>query len=149
MVEVVARHPWLGVVRWFGSGELLARIEIDPSVRSARANGRTDAEVLIAADPGVSGDALTALLDLAARRVQGVLAALEQVKADALACVPAAWREHFEAAGPVALVQLLFVEGFWLDRGGAMRVAFDFGDLDLLVVQLDEHGRGIEARVVG
>ena len=71
-------HPWLGTIRRHGHGQLIARIEIAPTIRPARNNGETDAEVLI--EEACAAADLLALADHAASRVQAALAALDEIR---------------------------------------------------------------------
>ena len=147
MAEVDVQHPWLGTVRHHGEGRMLASIEIDPAVRPARMNGQTDAEVLITVEPGLSGPALDAVLEMSAERIRIALADLDGIKVFALAHAPGSWRRHYEAVEGPPLEERLFLEGFAVTSPVEMEVAFDFGDLDMLVVRLDARGRGRDVRI--
>lgn len=50
-VQPAITDPWLGELRPHGADALIADIDIDTSVRRARINGQTDAEVLITTPP--------------------------------------------------------------------------------------------------
>jgi hypothetical protein len=148
MAEVVVQHPWLGTVRRHGEDQMLASIEIDPAIRPARMNGQTDAEVLITAEPGLSGPALDTVLETSAERIRAALADLDGIKVFALAHAPDGWRRHYGAIAGPPLEERLFLEGFAVVSPVEMEVDFDFGDLDMLSVRLDVRGRGRDVRIV-
>lgn len=139
---VIARHSWLGEVRRYGEDQLLAAIDIDPAVRPARLNGGTDAEVLIAAAPALSGSALDAVLAQAAEGIQTALANLDSIKSFALQHAPSDLHYDYPEVAETPLEERLFLEGFRVTSSAEMEVSFDFGDSDTLVVQLDAHGSG-------
>ena len=125
-------HPWLGTVRRHGDEQLIAFISIPPGIRPARANGDASAEVLIA---GASPTAdLPSLADDAASRVQAALAALDAIKDYAAEHAPSL------LAAPASLRNALFLEGFTISATGT-EIAFDYGDLDMIVVQADPGGQ--------
>jgi hypothetical protein len=141
VVEAVARHSWLGEVRRYGEDQLLATINIDPAVRPARLNGETDAEVLIAVAPTLNGSALDALLEQAAEGIRAALADLDAIKSFAHAHAPSDLHYDYPEVSETPLDERLFLEGFAVTASAEMEVSFDFGDSDMLVVQLDAHGR--------
>jgi hypothetical protein len=125
-------HPWLGTVRRYGDGQLIAFISIPPGIRPARANGDASAEVLIEG-AGPTAD-LPTLADDAASRVQAALAALDEIKDYAA--------EHAPSLLPVPapLRDALFLEGFTISAAGT-EIAFDYGDLDMIVVLANPSGQ--------
>lgn len=127
--EPVVSHPWLGELQRLGPHELRALIEVDPAVRPPRRNGSRDAEVLIEIT-GLEPD-LRAHLDHCAARAQKVLADLPSIRRYAIRSAARDWLDHD-----------LFFEGVEIDPQGHVSVLFDVGDLDLLVVELDETGHG-------
>jgi hypothetical protein len=141
VVEVVARHSWLGEVRRYGEDQLLATIDIDPAIRPARLNGETDAEVLIAAAPALSGSALDAVLAQAAAGIRAALADLDSIKSFALAHAPSDLHYDYPEVAETPLEERLFLESFTVTSSAEMEVSFDFGDSATLVVKLDAHGR--------
>ncbi|UXX91418.1 hypothetical protein N7U49_01850 [Streptomyces sp. AD2-2] len=147
MAEADVKHPWLGTVRRHGEGQMLALLQVDPAVRPARMNGQTDVEVLITVEPGLNGPALDAVVEMSAERIRIALADLGDIKAFALAHTPGGWRRHYEAVERTSLEDRLFLEGFAIVSPVEMEVAFDFGDLDMLVVRLDARGRGRDVRI--
>jgi hypothetical protein len=147
VVEVAARHSWLGEVRRYGEDQLLATIDIDPAIRPARLNGETDAEVLIAAAPDLSGSALDAVLAQATERIRAALANLDSIKSFALTHAPSDLHYYYPEVAETPLRDRLFLEGFTVTTSADMEVSFDFGDLDTLVVQLDEQGRSWDVYV--
>jgi hypothetical protein len=133
--EASLEHPWLGTVRRHGDGQLIAHISIPPAIRPARASGDDDAsaEVLI---EGASATAeLPALADDAASRVQAALAALDEIKDYAAEHAPS-----LLAPVPASLRDALFLEGFTISGTGT-EIAFDYGALDMIVVQADPGGQ--------
>ena len=141
-MEVVTRHPWLGEVRRYGEDQLLAAIDIDPAVRPARLNGETDAEVLIAVAPALSGSALDAVLAQAAEGIRAALANLDSIKSFALEHAPGDLHYDYPEVAETPLEERLFLAGFRVTSSAEMEVSFDFGDSDTLVVQLDARGCG-------
>jgi hypothetical protein len=132
MAEASIEHPWLGTVRRHGDGQLIAFISIPPDLRPARANGDASAEVLI---EGASATAdLRALADDAASRVRAALAALDAIKDYAAEHAPS------PLPAPALLRDALFLEGFTVSAAGT-EIAFDYGDLDMIVVQADPGGQ--------
>lgn len=136
MEEVL--HPELGLLLPYDQDQLLGSIDVPSAIRAARLNGQTDAEILIKIDPCRD---LADLVADAAARVRAGLADLERIKDYALAHAPADWREHYEQDDRVSLRDRLFFEGFTISTL-MTEVLFDFGDLDLLVVELDPVGNG-------
>jgi hypothetical protein len=136
MSEVLFQHPWLGNLWSHGQNELLGHIDVPPAIRPARNDGQTDAEVLI--EIGARQD-LPALVDDAAERVQAALADLAAIKTYAIEHAPGDWRQHYQTTDPTPLLDRLFLEGFTISAAYT-EIAFDFGDLDLLVVRTDPSG---------
>jgi hypothetical protein len=70
------------------------------------------------------------------------VAALPEIAAYAVIQGPKQWREHYEALDPRPLADRLFLDGFEVDAELGVSACFDFGDLDTIVVVLDEDSRG-------
>jgi hypothetical protein len=87
--------------------------------------------------PGATAD-LPALADEAASRVQAALAALDEIKDYAAEHAPGLLAGNRPPV-PASLRDALFLEGFTISGTGT-EIAFDFGDLDLIVVQADPGG---------
>ncbi|MDO9439922.1 MAG: hypothetical protein Q7T73_03435 [Beijerinckiaceae bacterium] len=69
--------------------------------------------------------------------VGSLLAAIDQLRSQAEALAPSDWKaEHRNVSGDD-----LFLEGFEFHDEGLVRVLFDFGDLDLLILDLHADGR--------
>lgn len=136
MEEVL--HPEFGLLRPYDQDQLLGHLDVPSAIRSARLNGQTDAEILLKIDP--CRDFADLIADAAAR-VRVGLADLERIKDYALAYAPAGWREYYEKDDRVSLRARLFFEGFTISSA-VTEVLFDFGDLDLLIVELDPAGNG-------
>lgn len=141
-------HDWLRTLRSYGEGALLGILSIDPSIRPPRANGETDAEVLLELDAVEPGPRLDMQLATAARRIKVALAKLSEVKAYGVEHGPSQWREYYEPLDSRPLVERLFLEGFEFNRNLDLTVTFDFEDLDVLLVHLDPtgHGRAVNLR---
>jgi hypothetical protein len=148
MASEALQHPWLGVMWPHGADQLLAQIEIDPVIRPARANGETDAEVLITLGSAQSDAALDTVLATAVERIRAALADLDSIRAFAVEHAPRDWRRHYEAIEGLPLRERLFVESFAVTSPTEMEISFDFGDLDMLVVRVDAQGRGQDVRIV-
>jgi hypothetical protein len=130
-------HPWLGSVRRHGDDQLIAHINVPPAIRPARANGDTDAEVLIegasaAADPRM-------LADDASARVQAALTCLDAIKAYADEHAPELLTRH-QLPAPPSLGENLFLEGFTI-AASYTEIAFDYGALDMIVVRAGTDGQ--------
>jgi hypothetical protein len=141
VVEVVARHSWLGEVHRYRADQLLATIDIDPAIRPARLNGKTDAEVLIAIAPGLSGSALDPVLARVAEGIRAALSDLDSIKSFALAHAPSDLHYDYPEVSETPFEDRLFLEGFTVTASAEMEVSFDYGDSGMLVVQLDALGR--------
>jgi hypothetical protein len=137
----IAHHPWIGPLWQHGDRGLVGSISIDPAIRPARDNGSTDAEVLINIVDIEPGPALDTRLATAAGHIRDALANLHLLKQYGVEHAPAGWREHYESLASTPLTQRLFVDGFEVTETLAVMVYFDFGDLDLLVVELDSSGQ--------
>jgi hypothetical protein len=87
------------------------------------------------------GAGLWAHLDGCAALVRRALVNLSSIRRDAVAQAPAWWREHYSAESGGRLVDLLFLDGLEIDPDHRVSVVFDFGDLDSLVVRLDDQAR--------
>jgi hypothetical protein len=133
--------PWLGQVSRHGDGELIGFIEVDSAVRVPRQNGRRDVEFMLQVPPSAEGPALGAHVGQCAARFRQALAGLHSIKRYAVDHAPAGWAAQC-AHEPRALTDVLFLDGLEADLHGRVSLVFDFGDLDQLVVRLDEQGQG-------
>jgi hypothetical protein len=133
--------PWLGEVSGYGDGELIGFIEVDPAVRVPRKNGRRDVEFVLQVPPSAEGPALDAHVGQCAARFRRAFAGLDSIKRYAVDHAPAGWAAQCTPE-PGVLTDLLFLDGLEADLDGRVSLVFDFGDLDQLVVQLDEQGQG-------
>jgi hypothetical protein len=141
----VVVHPWLGPLYRHGTQELIGSIDIDPVIRPPRANGDRDAEILIEVGTSQVGAGLWAHLDACAALARWALVNLSSIRRDAVAQAPVWWREHYSAESGGPLVDLLFLDGIEIDPDQRVSVVFDFGDLDQLVVRLDDQARAESA----
>lgn len=141
-------HPWLGFLRRHDEGQLLGHIEIATTIRPPSLNGDASAEVIITVGTLPEGPKLNAVLTSAAERIQAALTNLENIKAFAIAQAPGDWRRHYEAVDATPLKERLFLEDFKVTSPTQMEVAFDFGDLDMLVVRIDSDGHGLDVHFV-
>lgn len=137
----VVVHPWLGPLYWHRARELVGSVDIDPDIRPPRANGDQDAEILVEVGTIQVGAGLWAHLDGCAALVRRALVNLSSIRRDAVAQAPAWWLEHYSAESGGRLVDLLFLDGLEIDPDHRVSVVFDFGDLDSLVVRLDDQAR--------
>jgi hypothetical protein len=64
------------------------------------------------------------------------------IKTFAIEHAPAEWLQHYSSQPGPPVFERLFLEGFEIDEHDMLSVMFDFGDLDLLVVELGSDGRG-------
>jgi hypothetical protein len=132
-------HQWFGALFRYGVDQMVAQIDIDPAVRPPRHNGSRDAEVLLQGGPSLAALAVAVFVDRCAEIVQAVLADLPAIKRYGLDHAPAEWVKHYASQPGATLLDRLFLETLDLDRQLRLTVLFDFGDLDLLAVRLDEH----------
>lgn len=75
--------------------------------------------------------------DSALSTVASLLASLDELRSVSKALAPADWKDQYPDASGYGL----FLEGFELHDDGLIRVLFDFGDLDLLILNLQPDGR--------
>jgi hypothetical protein len=145
-VPVADRIPvlidsWLGEVSLSGDGELIGFVEVDPAVRVPRLNGSRDLEFALLAPPSAQGAELSAYVGRCAARFRAALGALDSIKRFVVEHAPKGWAAQFAPkSGSVA--DLLFLDGLEAEADGRVSLVFDFGDLDQLVVRLDESGQG-------
>jgi len=138
-------HPWLGELYWpdwQGQQELLGSIDIDPSVRHPRSNGSRDAEILLDVASTDPRPALQVHVEACAARIHVVHTDLPSIQRYAVDKAPRDWADYYAAQPGGPLIDRLFLEGIEVDRRLCVSVIFDFGDLDQLVVQLNDHGHG-------
>ena len=135
-MEASFEHPWLGSVRRCGDDQLIAHIDIPTDIRPAARNGDASAEVLIEGATAAADQ--LALADDAASRVQAALADLNAIKEYAAEHAPGLLARH-QLPVPASLSEDLFLEGFTVSASHA-EIAFDFGELDMIVVRTDLDG---------
>jgi hypothetical protein len=135
-------HPWLGELYRRGEQELRGSINIDPAVRLPRANGSRDAEILLEVGATDFGPSLRGHVEGCATRIKEVLTALPSIRRYAVDCAPQDWADYHTAQPGGPLIDRLFLDGIEVDRQLRVSVVFDFGDLDSLVVQLNDQGHG-------
>ncbi len=145
-MAVVLVHPRLGELRRYQDDQLIGSIDIDPTVRVPRSNGGRDIEVLLHAEPAMTGAALHVHADRCAERISAVLARLEAIRQFTVQHAPPGWAERY-APGSGALVGLLFLDGVETGTGDGTLLVFDFGDLDQLVTRVDDQGNGVEVHL--
>lgn len=143
----VVHDAWLGPLWRHGDHELIGSISIDPTVRPARHNGATDAEVLLDIGPTTPEPELSARVSLAAARIRAALANLDQIQQFAVDHAPADWRRYYQAQGATPLIERLFLDGFEVSQALDVAACFDFGDLDMLIVKVDSSSRGISVEL--
>lgn len=134
-------HPWLGELYRLGEQELLGSINIDPAVRRPRVNGSRDAEILLEIGATDFGPSLRGQVEGCAACIKEVLTALP-IRRYAVECAPQGWADYYAAQPGGPLIDRLFLDGIEVDRQLRVSVVFDFGDLDSLVVQLNDQGHG-------
>jgi len=142
-------HPWLGPLRLHEVDVLICHIDVDPTVRAPRLNGDRDIEILLRMDLVELGPtAAQGHIDRCASLCQGVLADLDRVKMWAVEHAPAKWLHHYGADGGPPLIDRLFLEGLDVNVDLQVAILFDFGELDLLEVNLDAHRECLSVAVV-
>jgi hypothetical protein len=137
-------HAWLGPLHRNGDQELIGSIELDPAIRPPRNNGGRDAELLLEVNVIAPGPELSAQLDACAMRIRQALDRLPDLKRYALDRAPADWARYCTARPGPPPPDRLFLEGLQVSKQLLVSLAFDFGDLDLLIVRLDHSGNGAE-----
>jgi hypothetical protein len=135
-------HAWLGPLYRNGTQELIGSIALDPIVRTARQNGGHDVEILLEVNAVSPGPQLNAHVDACASRIQRALDRLPEHLQYAVDHAPAEWLRHVGTQPGPSLIQRLFLEGIEVSLLLCVSLAFDFGDLDMLMVRLDEQGHG-------
>jgi hypothetical protein len=135
-------HDRLGALYLHGGDELIGSINVDPEVRPARMNGDQDVEILLSIGGEDEGVALVARVERCAAKVDEASIILPLIKKFALEHLPAQWLEHYSLQPGPPVFERLFLEGLETDEHDTMRVVFDFGDLDQLIVELESDGRG-------
>ena len=138
----VLTHSWLGPLYRNGDQELIGSIELDPAIRLPRSNGGRDIEILLEAGMIEPGPDLETHLGACAARISKTLDRLPDLKRYALDHAPPGWVRDCAAQPGPPLADRLFLEGLQVSRQLLVSLAFDFGDLDLLIVRLDHEGNG-------
>ena len=135
-------HAWLGELYWHGQQELLGSMDIDPVIRHPRSNGSRDVEILLGFATTDPGPSLQALVEDCAARIKNALTDLPSIQRYAVHHAPPSWADYYAAQPGGPLIDRLFLDGIEVDRRLRVSVIFDFGDLDSLVVQLNDQGHG-------
>lgn len=122
---------WAAAPHFDASGKvLLALIEAPPWEAQNRPDHRTQIDVEIHGhDP--QDRVASALLTVSA-----LTSALDQLRSEAQTLAPADWKSQYANASGCGL----FLVGFEFHDGGLVRVLFDFGDPDLLILDLKPDG---------
>jgi hypothetical protein len=136
----VLTHPWLGPLYRNGDQELTGSIGLDPAIRPPRNNGSRDIEIVLEAGMIEPGPDLDAHLGACAARIGKALGRLPDLKRYALDHAPPGWVRDCPAQPGPPLAGRLFLEGLQVSRQLLVSLDFDFGDLDLLIVRLDDEG---------
>ncbi len=137
-------HAWLGSLYRNGDQELIGWIELDPAVRRPRDNGSRDVEILLETGTAEPGPALDAHVDACAARIRSALDHLSGLKRYVLDYGPPGWVRYYAAQPGPSLLDRLFLEGLRVSGKLLVSLDFDFGDLDLVTVQLNHSGTGEE-----
>jgi hypothetical protein len=138
----VLTYSWLGPLYRNGDQELIGSIELDPAIRPPMSNGGRDIEILLDAGTIEPGPDLETHLGACAACISKTLDRLPDLKRYALDHAPPGWvRDCGTQPGP-PLADRLFLEGLQVSRQLLVSLAFDFGELDLLMVRLDHEGNG-------
>ncbi len=137
-------HSWLGPMYSNRNWELAGSIQLDPAIRPPRKNGKRDAEIIVEVEVTMPGPQLSDHLDTCANRIRQALDHLPDLKCYACRHAPAEWLRSQTAQPGPRLIDRLFLDGLEVSSQMGLSLAFDFGDLDMLVLQLDQHGNGRE-----
>ena len=127
---------WVDEPHWIESGDLLlGSVKVPPDVRTPARNGDTRLWVEI------HGEGAQERLDDALSRTRDLFGRLPYLAAEALRLAPDDWRSHYLQGGAGAADY----SGLWLDTvefdaDDMIRLSFDFGDLDQLVLELRPDG---------
>jgi len=137
-------RAWLGSLYRNGDQELIGSIELDPAVRRPRDNGSRDVEIILEIGTTEPGPALDAHVEACAGRIRSALDHLPGLKRYVLDHGPPDWVRYYAAQPGSSLVDRLFLEGLRVSGKLLVSLDFDFGDLDLVTVQLGHSGTGEE-----
>ena len=77
-------------------------------------------------------------VDSSLSTIASLLDAIDELRTSAEHLAPTDWQDQYRNASNYAG---LFLEGFELHDDGLIRVLFDFGDLDLLILDLHRSGK--------
>jgi hypothetical protein len=135
-------HAWLGPMYRNGAQELVGPIDLDPAARAPRHNGAQDAEILLEVQTGSPGKELDTHVDACAVRIRRALERLPELKRYAVDRAPPEWVRYCAAEPGPPLIERLFLDGIEVSPLLRVSLAFDFGDLDMLMVGLDDQGDG-------
>lgn len=137
-------HSWLGPMYSNGNWELAGSIQLDSAIRLPRKNGKRDAEIIVEVEVTMPGPQLSEHLDTCANRIRKALDHLPDLKCYACQHAPAEWLRSQTAQPGPRLIDRLFLDSLEVSSQMKLTVAFDYGDLDMLVLQLDQHGKARE-----
>jgi hypothetical protein len=132
----VSTVGWVDEPRWKDAGSVLATsVEVPATVRRPANDGDTRL------DMELHGPKPQERLDAALDGLRVLLTQLPDLTAAALRLAPDEWRRHYGEGDPGDADD----SGLWLDclefhAGGRVRLVFDFGDLDQLVLELRPDG---------
>jgi hypothetical protein len=136
-------HSWLGPLYRNGTQELIGSIELDPAVRAPRHNGARDAEILLEVPHTSSpGPELDVHVDACAVRIRRAWERLPELKHYAVDHAPPEWVRQCTADPGPPLIERLFLDGIEVSPLLRVSLAFDFGDLDMVMVLLDDQEDG-------
>lgn len=135
-------HAWLGPLYRNGTDELAGSIDLDPAVRMPRRTGAQDAEILLEVQAVSPGPGLEAHVDSCAACIRRALDRLPELKRYAIDHAPPEWLRHYEAQPGPPLTNRLFLDAIEISPLLRVSLVFDFGDLDQLVVGLDDQEDG-------
>jgi len=134
-----------------GTQELIGSIDLDPAVRAPRHNGARDAKILLEVACIFSpGSELDGHVDACAVRIRRALERLPELRHYAVDHAPPEWVRQGAAEPGPPLIERLFLDGIEVSPLLRVSLAFDFGDLDMLMVLLDdkEDGQQVSLRTI-
>jgi len=135
-------HSWLSTMYRNGDRELVGSIELDSADRPPRHNGDRSAEILVEVGLDTAGPELSEHLDACADRIRHALDHLPELTRYVCRHAPREWVRYQSAQPGSQLIDRIFLDGFEVSSQGLVSLAFDFGDLDMLILRLDRQGSG-------